>query len=366
MKSNASKKRHAYTVTFKAMVINAFEESENVWQDDFAEQFRINQSMVSRWLKDRHTIMKDAASVHRKLFKKGRKSTKYVELYERLWKTFKDARARGIPVNFHWLWSKACVIQSELDEKQPIKKHVIVRFLQKYQIRMRAKQRNKKKSKSQKVSELEKWHATYREKCIQTNFEDPSYDEKLGNFKPDERINVDQSPLPFVVNSKKTYEFIPPGEGASHNTWISQPGSGLDKRQCSLQVAFRYKGEQPRLAVIFRGKGKRITQNENLPWHPNTHVYFRSNAWMDSNVNMQWTEKTLKSFVEQQKLKKYVLLLNNLEAHCTEEFKVAVRDQKGLVWYGFSRRSRLVATCRHWLCTSFKNSNQQKAPGLAR
>ena len=280
--------------------------------------------------------MKDAASAHQKLFKKGRKSTKHVELYERLWKTFKDARTRGISVNFHWLWSKARVIQSELDEKQPIKKHVIVRFLQKYQIRMRAKQRNKKKSKSQKVPELKKWHATYREECIRTNFEDPSYDQKWGNFKPDERINVDQSPLPFVVNSKKTHEFITPGEGASHNTWISQPGSGLDKRQCSLQVAFRYKGEQPRLAVIFRGKGKRITQDEKLAWHPDIDVYFQPNAWMDSNVNMQWTEKTLKSFVEQQKLKKYVLLRDNLEAHCTEEFKVAVRDQKGLVWYGLA------------------------------
>ena len=264
MKANASKKRHAHTARFKAMVINAFEESENVCQDDIAEQFRINQSMVSLWLKDQHTIMKDAASVHRKLFIKGRKSTKYVELYERLWKTFKDARARGIPVNFHWLWSKARVIQSVFDEKQPIKKHVIVRFLQKYQIRMRAKQRNKKKSKSQKVPELKK--------CIRTNFEDSSCDEKWGNFKPDERINVDQSPLPFVVNSKKTYEFIPPGEGVSHNTWISQPGSGLDKRQCSLQVAFRYKGEQPRLAVIFRGKGKRITQEEKLAWHPDIDV----------------------------------------------------------------------------------------------
>ena len=38
MKANASKKkRHAHTATFKAMVINAFEESENVCQDDNAE-----------------------------------------------------------------------------------------------------------------------------------------------------------------------------------------------------------------------------------------------------------------------------------------------------------------------------------------
>ena len=68
--TNASKKRHAHTATFKAMVINAFEESENVCQDDIAEQFRINQSMVYRWLKDRHTIMKDTASVHRNFSKR--------------------------------------------------------------------------------------------------------------------------------------------------------------------------------------------------------------------------------------------------------------------------------------------------------
>ena len=46
--------------------------------------------------------------------------------------------------------------------------------------------------------------------------------------------------------------------------------------------------------------------------------------------------KNIAVIVEQQKLKKYVLLVNNLEAHCTEELKVAVRDQKELVWYGLA------------------------------
>ena len=153
--------------------------------------------MVSRWVKERHAIMRDAASSLRK------------QLYDRLWQKFKEARSKGIPVNFHWLWSKARVIQNEIDDKERIKKHVIVRFLQKYQIRMRAKQRNKKKPKQQKIPDLQKWHATYREKCIRTGFNEPSYGSKWGKYKPQERINVDQSPLPFVVNSKKTYEYIP-------------------------------------------------------------------------------------------------------------------------------------------------------------
>ena len=101
---------------------------------------------------------------------------------------------------------------------------------------MRANQRNKSKHKKEHEPLLKKWHATYREKCIRTGADNPSYDSKWGRFKPIERLNVDQSPLPFVVHGKKTYEYIPAGEGLSYNTWISQPGSRLDKRQCSPQI----------------------------------------------------------------------------------------------------------------------------------
>ena len=87
---------------------------------------------------------------------------------------------------------------------------------------------------------------------------------------------------------------------------------------------------------------------------------------MESNVNMQWTEKTLKSFVEQQKLKKYVLLLDNLEAHCTEEFKVAARDQKGLVWYSLADGTDLWQPVDAGYAQVLKTLNQQRAPGLAR
>ena len=83
---------------------------------------------------------------------------------------------------------------------------------------------------------MKKWHATFREKCIRTGSEDSSYDQKWERYQPAQRLNVDQSPLHFVGYSKKTYEYIPKDEGSKHNTWISQPGLGLAKRQCSCRL----------------------------------------------------------------------------------------------------------------------------------
>ena len=67
----------------------------------------------------------------------------------------------------------------------------------------------------------------------------------------------------LVTDVKRTYEYIEPG-AKDHITWSSQPGSVLDKRQCSLQVTFRLEGKQPHLAIIFRGTGKRIRLDQKL------------------------------------------------------------------------------------------------------
>lgn len=326
------KKRHKYTAQFKADAINACEDP-NESQLTVAEKFGVSQSQISRWWTDRHGIRKDASDKLRKLHTKGRKVRKHIELYSKLWELFKKARANGKRVSFHWLWTKARVIGKESTGTcDSIKAHVVVRFLKMYNIRIRAKQRNKKKAKEDMVDSLKKWHSTFRERCIKTGTVD-EYHEKWGHYLPKERLNVDQSPLPFVLDVKRTYEYVEP-KNKHHNTWISQPGSGLDKRQCSLQVMFRSEGKQPAVSVIFRGKGLRITQEEKDAWHPDVKVFFQTNAWMDHKVNMEWAEKVLFQFVEVEKLKKFVLLCDNLEAHQKDEFKESVSLKSGLVWFG--------------------------------
>ena len=328
----AGKKRHQYTAAFKVQAINAYE--NNMLQEDIAEKYGVAQSQVSRWIKTKDKIMMDAASSHRKLFRKGRPATKYRDLFECLWKEFQLARSKGHLVNFAWLWTKARKIQHDkFDPNVIIKSHVIVRFLQKYRIRMRSKQRNKKKHKNQKIPGLMTWHSTFRERCIRTGAT-ANYDPKWGRFLPMQRLNVDQSPLPFVVHGKRTYEHVPRGEGSLHNTWIAQPGSGLEKRQCSLQVMFRPVGNQPRLSIIFRGTGKRISMDEKLAWHPEVDVFFQSNAWLDKQVCIEWCKNTLTSFVQKESITKFVLLLDNLKGQMQEDFKEAVSELNGLLWYG--------------------------------
>ena len=126
-------------------------------------------------------------------------------MYDSLFKEFLLARSKGHIVNFGWLWSKARKLQAEIDPNVEVKHHVIVRFLQFKQLRMRAKQHNKRKHKKEHEPLLKKWHATYREKFIRTGGDNPSYVSKWGRFKPIERLNIDQSPLPFVVHGKNYF-----------------------------------------------------------------------------------------------------------------------------------------------------------------
>ena len=128
---------------------------------------------------------------------------------------------------------------------------------------MRSKQRNKRKHKKEMEPSLKKWHATFRGKCIQTGSEDPSYDQKWGCYQSGKRLNVNQNPHPFAVYDKKTYEYILEGEESMHNTWISQPGPGLEERQCSLQVMLQPEGEQSKLAIILQAKESAFHKMKN-------------------------------------------------------------------------------------------------------
>ena len=129
---------------------------------------------------------------------------------------------------------------------------------------------------------------------------------------------------------QKKYEIIKPGD-KPQKTCISQPASGLEKRQLTLQVCTRADGKQPRIAVIFRDKGKRVRLDEKAASHPDVAVLWQENAWADTIVSGNWVNTTLKPVVEN--LEKHALFVDNLTAQQTDDFKKAVSDLKEVVWY---------------------------------
>ena len=73
--------------------------------------------------------------------------------------------------------------------------------------------------------------------------------------------------------------------------------------------------------IIFRGRGKGIKETERLAYHPDVDIYFQKNAWADTEVFVQWVNKTLAKAVEG--LDHYSLFLDNLTAQQTTDFKEA-------------------------------------------
>lgn len=161
---------------------------------------------------------------------------------------------------------------------------------------MRACQRCRKTAKQNFELDLKKWHTTTREKSVRTGRND-GYDEKWSRYQPKQRLNVDQSPLPFVIGTSRRYDHLDKDvDQHGHKVWISQPGSGLDKRQCTLQICFRPTGEQQAWCY--------------LPWNWKTHkprwkgslpdvdVYYQESAWVDTKVSVEWVQKTLSPSVK--------------------------------------------------------------------
>ena len=68
--------------------------------------FTLDETKISRWMKQKDSILKAAASEHKNLMKIC-PSIKYNKLFDNLKIVFDDARVKGQVVDFNWIWSKA-------------------------------------------------------------------------------------------------------------------------------------------------------------------------------------------------------------------------------------------------------------------
>ena len=96
----------------------------------------------------------------------------------------------------------------------------------------------------------------------------------LGKFELKQSANVGQTPLPFTVTDGTMYE----DTGAS-SIWVRGGASGLDKRQCTVQLTIFADGEsRVKPLIIFWGKGKQITFREKVHYDCRVHVAFQENS----------------------------------------------------------------------------------------
>ena len=67
---------------------------------------------------------------------------------------------------------------------------------------MRARQSNRSKPKEAFRVDFMKWHSTVQERLVRMGAVSEAYNAKWGRLFPSQRFNVDQSSMPFDVDSK--------------------------------------------------------------------------------------------------------------------------------------------------------------------
>ena len=105
-----------------------------------------------------------------------------------------------------------------------------------------------------------------------------------------------------------------------------------------MSICFSPGGTQPRIAVIFKGKGKRISAVEKEAWDPDIDIYFQPNGWGGVVFCTEWAKVTLKPAVQGKHhfFLLFFALFKNLEGEQNPKFKDAVSSCGGIVWYGLA------------------------------
>lgn len=238
-----------------------------------SRKFRVDRKMIRNWLKAEESI-RESKQYTRKL-KCGRKSM-FPDAEKPLFEEFKTLRAEGKAVK-RWWFNKR--MKQLLTEHYPDaadsfchSDQWFARFCRRFRISLRRKTHTAQKTPDQLSESITKFHKY----LLRVRHR--------GKYQLKDIANMDQTPLPFILDDGKTFAVT--GE---KDVWCVTGASGLDKRQCTVQLTVFGDGV-PRVkpAVIFRGKGVRIRLEERKAWDKRVNVYFQPSAWCDEKVMKDW------------------------------------------------------------------------------
>ena len=157
------------------------------------------------------------------------------------------------------------------------------RFASRYNLSLRRANNHKHQSVEVRLPKIKRWHARFRRRLKACNPE--TLHPKWGRWLPRDRLSIDQVPCNLREGGKCTYD-----EKGATRIWLAGTKADDGKRFCTLQIIARAangapgtpRRGQPKIGVIFRGQGKRISAEERAGWHPDCDVRFQPKAWADA------------------------------------------------------------------------------------
>ena len=209
--------RRAFSREFKLSVVQWFHSNnKNVLQT--SNHFKIDRKQLRTWIKAEKKIRKQKS---KSMNERGRKAY-FPRMEEKLVQQFKEQRKKGKTVKKWWFLSIARKIMNEEYSKNIVFKYSnrwFNGFCRRNRISLRRKTHTAQKSPATLKEAIQKFHAKLLRERIRGTFQ-------LGDI-----ANMDQTPLPFVLNDGRTYDTT-----GAEEVWCSSGASDLDKWQCRVQL----------------------------------------------------------------------------------------------------------------------------------
>ena len=242
---------------------------------------------------------------------------------------YKAHRAKGRKVNNRWLAINMRKFVRQLYGEDPANNFKASygwqqALLDRLGISSRRGSNNKCDHVMQRLPRIKRWHARWRRRLKSG----PTYKlhPKWGRWLPRNRLSVDQVPCNLREGGKVTFE-----DKGSTRVWIAGAKADDGKRICTLQIVARaHNGSsdmprhgQPKVGIIFRGQGLRVSEAERESWHPDVHVRFQPKAWADTlyceaHAGHEMAEATYDARVKNEES---IVHYDNLHGQTTEDHK---------------------------------------------
>jgi hypothetical protein len=165
-----------------------------------------------------------------------------------------------------------------------------------------------------RMPKIRRWHARFRRR-LKRSGGDPKWERWL----PQNRLTCDQVPCNLRAGDGRTYDDV-----VTSHIWLAGAKADDGKRFCTLHVLARaHNGDsllprhgQPKLGLIFRGLGVRVSKAERVGYHPDVNVRFQKKAWAEEFAGKELNEATARSRARGERS---VCIFDNLSGQTTKE-----------------------------------------------
>ena len=186
--------RSSYTREYKLQVVAFYHDRAKGNLHRTANEFEIDRKQVRSWVKNESTIRKQK---YTQRAQRGRVAM-FPVMEEALYAEFREARKVGKRVKEWWFRIRGKQILNEMHSNNTFKfsRNWLQRFMKRWRISLRRKTHSAQKDPASLLTQVSQFHSelwTVR---------------KNGVFTDADIANMDQTPLPFVLDDGTTYDSV--------------------------------------------------------------------------------------------------------------------------------------------------------------